>query len=105
MTSTKLLAAGLFAIAAVASGSVSAKIVNSSYYVPGDTSYQLKPTQVADRAVIKSETRAAMPSMHQPRTEFGAGSHDTTRSIRSRAEVKSEAVSYERASSHAPFTY
>lgn len=105
MTSTKLLAAGLFAVAAVASGSVSAKIFNSSYYVPGDTSYQQQPAQVADPAAIKAETRLAVPSMHQPRTEFGAGSHDTTRSVRSRAEVKSEAVSYERANSHVPFTY
>jgi len=104
MISTKLLAVGLFAIAAVASGSVSAKIVNSSYYVPGDTSYAI-PSQPTDRAAVKAETRMAVRTMHQPRTEFGWASHDTTPSVRARAEVKSEAKSFEKTSSHVPFTY
>lgn len=106
MTSTKLLAAGLFAIAAVASGNVSAKIVNSSYYVPGDSSYLIQSTP-ADRAQIKAETRIAERSIvsRQPRTEFGAGSHDKTPSIRTRADVKAEAASFEKTSSHVPFTY
>jgi hypothetical protein len=105
MTSTKLLAAGLFAIALVASGTVSAKIVNSSYYVPGDTSYLAQPVAPLARAEVKAETRIAVNSVHLPRTEFGAGSHDATRSIRTRPEVKAEAASFEKTNSHVPFSY
>jgi hypothetical protein len=106
MTASKLLAAGLFAVAAVASGSVSAKIVNSSYYVPGDTSYAQPAGPTADRALIKAETRVAENSIHPLRTEFGFASHDTTPSVRSRPEVKAEAKSFEQTgSTHVPFSY
>jgi hypothetical protein len=107
MNASKLVAATLFLGATFVSGSASATIRGESYYVPGDTSYLIQQSSTLDRAAVKADTRVVMRSIqaHQPRTEFGAGSHDTSGSIRSRGDVKSEAVHYERGSAHVPFSY
>lgn len=100
---TKLLAAGLFSAAALVSQGASATIVNSSYFVPGE---QITSTSShLDRAHVKAQARLVAISSTQPRKEFGAGSHDTSQSLRSRADVKTEAASFEKASTHEFFSY
>jgi hypothetical protein len=107
MNASKLATATLLVATACAAGNASATIHNESYYVPGDTSYKDQTPSTVDRAAVKADTRVVMRSIqaHQPRTEFGAGSHDTSKSIRTRSDVKSEAVRYERGSAHVPFSY
>lgn len=102
MYASKLLASGLFAAAALVSHGASATIINSSDYVPGEQII-LTPSHT-DRAQVKAQARLAVIASLQPRKEFGAGSHDTSQSLRSRAEVKQEAASYVKASTKEFFT-
>ncbi len=105
MKTSSLFAAGLFAVATIAAGTASAKIVNESYYPPGEDFIQ--KTSIASRADVKAETRQANLQIQarQPRREFGAGSHDTSPEVQSRAQVKTETRDFVRVGAHVPFSY
>lgn len=102
MKTSSYLFAGLVAAAAFASQPASAKIANFSYYVPGDESYVQQPSTL-NRVEVKSQTVAFVHQIHEPRTEFGFASHDTSKSVRTRAEVKEDAR--EAAHTREYFTY
>jgi len=105
MKTSQMFSAGLFAIATLAAGSASAKIINQSYYPPGEDFVQ--HTSLVSRAEMKAQTRAANQQIQarQPRTEFGAGSHDKSPEVFSPSDVKTDAAHFTRVGAHVPFSY
>jgi hypothetical protein len=105
MKASSILAAGFFAIATVSAATASAKIVNESYYPPGEDF--VAQQSVASRAEVKAETRQANLQIQarQPRREFGAGSHDNSPEVMSRDAVKANTRDFVRVGAHVPFSY
>jgi hypothetical protein len=105
MKTASLIAAGLIVVAGLSAQTASARIINESYYPPGEDYAQ--QTSIASRAEVKAQTRLANMQIEarQPRREFGAGSHDTSPQVFTREQVKSEAKTFERVGAHVPFSY
>jgi hypothetical protein len=106
MNASSILSAGLFAFASLAAGTASATIINESYYPPGET--YIQPANSMSRTDMKAATRMANSQItaRQPRTEFGAGSHDRSPEVMNKQDVKNSAKTFTHTGgTHAPFTY